>query len=129
MVVRPKFLLLAAILGVTGVAQAADPPRIAVITDGPSDLFDQVTRLLANEANALLGEGVCPKTPTAHGDFTLASVEALLTGALADSGVDWIVGVGPLVGQVVGKRKSLSKPVFLPFAAPGPMLLPIVAPR
>jgi outer membrane protein TolC len=105
-------------------AHAAPQPRIAVITDGPSDLFDQVTGLLSTEVDTLLGEETCPFAPTARGEHTRASADRILREALADRRVDWIVGIGPLIGQAVGRQKSLSKPVFLPFAAPGPMGLP-----
>ena len=84
-------IVLTVLIGPVPSARAAETPRIAVITDGPSDLFDHATRLLATEVNALLGEGTCPNAPTARGDFTAGSAEKLLQAALASSEIDWVV--------------------------------------
>jgi outer membrane protein TolC len=95
-------------------------PRVAVIADGPSELFNAHVSLLADEVDALIGTDSWsfPRQPTAVGDFSRPSVEALVQNTLADRSVDWVVGVGALVGAAVAAQKTLPKPVFIPIAAP-----------
>ncbi|MEM7608775.1 MAG: TolC family protein [Myxococcota bacterium] len=92
---------------------------MAVVTDGPSDLFRNATTALANEARALAGEALTfPDAPTHEADFTIEGVTTTLQAALDDDEVDMIVGFGFLTGTAVAAIEELDKPVFLPFATP-----------
>lgn len=112
----------------SAVAEAASPPRVAVVVDGPADRNTAIIALLAKEVNTLLEsrfpDYAFPLQPTHVGEFTAESAERALAEALADRDYDMVVGLGFQVGGAVGKRESLSKPVFLPFAAPSLQGLP-----
>lgn len=97
-------------------------PRVAIIVDGPADLYRETIDALTAEAVPLLqgtyadfefGEGT-----VREGDFTQERANALLAEALADRDVSLVIGLGLEVGRAVGATEDLSKPVLLPFAAP-----------
>ena len=98
------------------------PPRIAVLAEGPADLFVRETRRLGREVDALLAseyEGFqFPTEPTHVGDFTLERAQTLLTEILADRAIDMVVVFGVYSGRAVAQTERLNKPVFIPFAEP-----------
>lgn len=100
----------------------ADVPRVAIVTDGASDMFARETALLAQEVSALLGsryEGFeFPAAPTHVGDFTAERAQELVTEVLADRSIDLVIGYGIHTARSIGQVERLTKPVFLPSASP-----------
>ncbi|MFK8001080.1 MAG: TolC family protein [Polyangiales bacterium] len=100
----------------------ADAPRVAIISDGASDIFVQEPALLAQEVRALLGnrfEGFeFPAAPTHVGDFTAERATELVDEALANREIDMVIGYGIHTARAIGRVERLTKPVFLPSASP-----------
>lgn len=100
----------------------ADAPRVAIISDGASDIFVRETALLAQEVTALVGnryEGFeFPTAPTHVGDFTAERANQLVREALANREIDLVVGYGIHTARAIGRVERLTKPVFLPSASP-----------
>ena len=103
-------------------------PRIAVVSDGPSDAARRTTALLAQEVTPLLERRFpdleFPAEPTHAGDFSEERATGLIREVLDDAEIDLVVVVGFLAGKAVGEVERLPKPVFLPFAAPALQGLP-----
>lgn len=103
-------------------AYGAPPAKVAVLTDGPSDLFEASVQLLRSELDRLMsdrrGAVAFPAAPTHVGDFTLRSARANLRSALSDPRYDIVVAIGFFAGLAVGAEGVLTKPVVVPFAAP-----------
>lgn len=106
-------------------AQAgARPLRVIILTDGPSPQLDTPIKLFRTELAELLGGNVEFVTPPIAPDWTMQGVTRALDAALADGSVRLVVGFGSMVGVAVGRKKTLGKPVLLPFAAPEVQGLP-----
>ncbi len=118
----------AALLAARSAVAGAEPPRVAVVADGASDRFDEATRVLATEVQALLEarfEGYAfPETPTHRADFTEAGARQRVTEVLANPEVDVVVGLGFFTGKAIAEAGDLPHPVLLPFAAPSLQGLP-----
>lgn len=114
-----------ALLAVTTLFSAtafADAPRVAIVSDGASDIFVEETRLLAQEVTALLGDRYedfeFPTAPTHVGDFTRERADALVAQVLADREIDLVIGYGIHTSRAIGQVERLTKAVFLPSASP-----------
>ncbi len=109
-------------------AEAKKPPRFAVIVDGPSETFQAAIDSLKVEIESLLKPRfpsfVFPAKATHTGDFTTSTADRLVKEALASTDHDYVLGLGFATGTAVGRISELTKPVFLPFAAPQLQNLP-----
>lgn len=122
----PRFGLLALVAFALAVPSLAHTAEVAVIIDGPSDLFARNVELLRNEYVELSGGAKLsfPEQATFVGDYSVATAKKLLDRALNDSRFSVVVGFGFYVGVAVAETEALSKPVFLPVAAPDIQGLP-----
>lgn len=102
--------------------------KIAVVVDGPAEIYQASTAQLAKEIDALLkgryGDWEMPKRPNFVADFTAKGAWQQLQKALNDPQVGLVIGMGMDVARAVGAKNSFSKPVFLPFAVPELQRLP-----
>lgn len=106
--------------------QAQDPvgqgKAIAVVVDGPSEIYQSATRQLSEEIRVLLkgrhGDWTVPSKPNFVGDFSAKGVRRQLIAALKDPQVGLVIAMGMDAARVVARFTRLPKPVLLPFAAP-----------
>ena len=110
------------LLLVPSTTTAAPIGRVAVVVDGPSDLLRSSVQVLRAEVENLVRDRGTdlrfPEAPTHMGDFTEARTKALVAEVMADPKIEAVVGLGFFVGLAVAQTDRLTKPVFLPFAAP-----------
>lgn len=106
----------------TGPAFAAELPKIAVVVDGPSPMYEQAIETLGQEVEALFADRFpgfrFPTEATHVGDFTLDGAKRILVGALADRKFDAVVGFGFFTGVAAAGMKEFPRPLLLPFATP-----------
>lgn len=95
----------------------AQPLRVAIVADGPTDRAVLTTSLLERvvaELGAADRPIVLPVDKRFVGDWSLAGVNRLLDRALADTGVDAVVMLGILGSHEAAQRASFAKPVIAP---------------
>lgn len=96
--------------------------KIAVVVDGPAELYDAATLQLAKEIRVLIQERYpnweVPNRPNFVGDFSRKGARRELLKALADPQIGLVIGLGIDVARAAGKIKNFNKPLLLPFAAP-----------
>lgn len=113
-------------------SQGKDPKvlgtKIAIVTDGPAEIYEQTTAQLAKEIRVLLAgryaDWEVPDKPNFVGNYSGKGAWTQLHRALKDPEVGLVIGMGMDVARAVGYTKTLSKPVLLPFAAPRLQKLP-----
>lgn len=109
-------------------SNTAEGTKIAVVVDGPSDIYERATQQLAKEINTLLkgryAKWEAPDKPNFVGDYSAKGARQQLKKALADPEVGLVIGMGMDVGRAVAAMSSFEKPVLLPFAVPEFQKLP-----
>jgi outer membrane protein TolC len=107
-------LITPALLG----AQPKKPQvKVTAIFDGPSPVFDDITKDLAREIRTQLSDrfDVVLTPLDFEGDWTAAGVERQLDAAYSDPEISVVFGFGYLAVKAVAARKALPKPTILPF--------------
>ena len=107
-------LITPALLG----AQPKKPQvKVTAIFDGPSPVFDDITKDLAREIRTQLSDrfDVVLTPLDFEGDWTAAGVERQLDAAYSDPEISVVFGFGYLAVRAVAARKDLPKPTILPF--------------
>jgi outer membrane protein TolC/ABC-type uncharacterized transport system substrate-binding protein len=101
-----------------GVSVGAQPLRVAVVSDGPSDR-EVLSPASLERALADVGPGDRPIVLLADklfvADWSRDGVNLMLDRALADTGVDVVVALGILASHEAAQRAAPPKPVVAPF--------------
>jgi len=113
---RPTLTLAAAALLLSTPPVGAT--TIAIVADGPGPRNEEILQLFQREMISLLGDEF--DVAFANGglieaDWSIEGVDAALSGALADPGVDVVVGLGLLASHELCGRGPLPKPSIAPF--------------
>ncbi len=87
---------------------------VAVITDGPSDRFENEHQKYIDELLALTSSEFDVQIRRRSGDWNRESIILALDQAYADPDVDLVLVSGFIANQIAATRKSYSKPTFLP---------------
>jgi hypothetical protein len=116
-----RFLLAFVVLG--GVTISAGQAqnrlvRFGIAIDGPWERNERIRTTFEREITQLLQaeyEVRFPPGKRLQADWTAAGVNAVLDRLLTDPEVDYVLTLGPLTSNAVGRRGPLPKPVIAPY--------------
>ncbi len=87
---------------------------IAVLTDGPSDRFENDHQQYINELLALTSGEFDVQIRRRSGDWTRESIARVLDETYSDPDIDMVLVTGFISNQIAAIRREFSKPTFLP---------------
>ena len=108
-----EFLLCVVMLFATPVV-AQQQYVVAVVTDGPSDRFENEHQKYIDELLALTSSEFDVQIRRRSGDWNRESIVLVLDETYADPNVDLVLVTGFIANQIAAIRRSYSKPTFLP---------------
>ena len=87
---------------------------VGVVTDGPSDRFEEQRQRYVDELLALTAGEFDVQIRHFSGAWSKESIDAVLDEAYADAEIDLVLVTGFVANQIAATQRSYSKPTFLP---------------
>lgn len=94
------------------VAQSGAPARVVLVLDQASPRFQPQVEAFQREIRSFFRPGEIELLPPRAGDGTIAGLERVLRGALADSSVSIVVTLGTIASQMLARAGSPPKPAI-----------------